>query len=136
LRPILKESGLSKTTVRISVWVSHRLPGRIDDGSASAAIPSSRYQRLAPPRSGYWLKQLSTRLEENLFRSPSAKPWDLYLATHCAQKNRTKTRYETERLLRKHFAAKFKERALATISSNDISTVIDGLYPVITKAIP
>ncbi len=52
---------------------------------------------------------------------------DLYVATHCAQKNRTKTRYETERLLRKHFAAKFKERGLETISSNDISTVIDGL---------
>ena len=69
-------------------------------------------------------------LDKSGGKAPSqtfAEGVELYLATHCAQNNREKTRYETARLLRKHFVAKFKERPLESISSHDISTVVDAL---------
>ena len=56
-----------------------------------------------------------------------AEAVELFLATHCAQKNRTSTRDETERLLRRHFLPVFEDRPLASITKHDVSSILDGL---------
>lgn len=52
---------------------------------------------------------------------------DRFVATHCKQNNRASTAKETERLLRRHFLPKFRNRPLDDITTQDIAGTIDKL---------
>jgi len=58
----------------------------------------------------------------------------LFLTTHCAVKNRPGTAKETERLLRRHFLAALKHRALEDISTQDFTAVIDRVLGTPSEA--
>lgn len=58
---------------------------------------------------------------------------DLYLRTHCAQKQRERTRKETERLLAKHFAS-LDRKKLSSITTAQVSAILDGLLETPSEA--
>jgi integrase len=58
---------------------------------------------------------------------------DLFLRTHCAQKQRERTRKETERLLTKHFAA-LDRKKLSAITTSQVSIILDGLLETPSEA--
>lgn len=49
----------------------------------------------------------------------------LFLATHCAVRNKPGTVKETERLLRRHFLPAFARRELEAISTEDFAAIVD-----------
>ncbi|MET3338639.1 MULTISPECIES: Arm DNA-binding domain-containing protein [Bradyrhizobium] len=51
---------------------------------------------------------------------------ELFLCTHCAQKQRERTRKETERLLTKHFVS-LDRKKLPAITTAQVSVILDGL---------
>jgi len=75
---------------------------------------------------------LGTPLEQNPV-STFAEARELFLRTHCAQKQRERTRKETERLLTKHFAT-LDRKKLAAITTAQISSVLDGLLATPSEA--
>lgn len=75
---------------------------------------------------------LGTPLEQNPV-STFAEGRELFLRTHCSQKQRERTRKETERLLTKHFAS-LDPKKLSTITTAQISSILDGLLKTPSEA--
>lgn len=75
---------------------------------------------------------LGTPLEQNPV-STFAEGRELYLRTHCAQKQRERTRKETERLLTKHFAP-LNRKKLSAITTGQLTEIIDGLLATPSEA--
>lgn len=65
--------------------------------------------------------------------STFAEGRDLYLRTHCAQRQRERTRKETGRLLTKHFAS-LDRKKLSTITTGQLTTILDGLLSTPSEA--
>lgn len=75
---------------------------------------------------------LGTPLEQGVVSSFS-EARELYLRTHCTQKQRERTRKETERLLTKHFAA-LDRKKLSSITTAQISSILDQLLGTPSEA--
>jgi integrase len=65
--------------------------------------------------------------------STFAEGRELYLRTHCAQRQRARTRKETERLLTKHFAS-LDRKKLPAITTAHLSEILDGLLATPSEA--
>ena len=75
---------------------------------------------------------LGTPLDQNPV-STFAQGRELFLRTHCAQKQRERTRKETERLLTKHFAP-LDRKKLGAITTAQVSSILDGLLSTPSEA--
>lgn len=75
---------------------------------------------------------LGTPLDQNPV-STFAQGRELFLRTHCAQKQRERTRKEAERLLTKHFKV-LEGKKLSAITTAQISAVLDGLLKTPSEA--
>lgn len=62
------------------------------------------------------------------------KVLDQFLATHCEQNHRPRTRKEIERLLRKHFLPALRKTPLSEISAPDITSIVDKLSDAPSEA--
>jgi len=89
------------------------------------ALPLAEARRKA-------LVLLGTPLEQQS-ASTFADGRELYLRTHCAQRQRERTRRETERLLTKHFAS-LDRKKLSLITSGHLSAIFDGLLATPSEA--
>jgi len=59
---------------------------------------------------------------------------DTFLATHCAARNKPSTKYETERVLKRHFLSKLRSKRLDTITHHDLAQIIDALLKTPAEA--
>lgn len=59
----------------------------------------------------------------------------IYLSTHCEQHQRPKTRYETKRILNRHYLPRLGTRKLADIQPRDVTAMIDLLLEAPSEAL-
>jgi hypothetical protein len=72
-------------------------------------------------------RRLAERRQPRVSDHSFASALDLFVAMHCAKRNKPSTAKETERLLRKHFLPKFRSRSLADTTHEQIADIIDHI---------
>jgi integrase len=72
-------------------------------------------------------RRISERRQVRISDQTFTSALELFVTTHCAKRNKPSTAKETERLLRKHFFPKFRSRAVADLTHEQVASIVDNL---------